>query len=215
MKSSFFRSLIIASVMVLLAGSPSSAQTRKNFPSKSKPEADWITYSAPTGTFTIRTPESLEHEATSVGQRNRVSMNFDELTLSKCIRSIDYYYLRSQFRGDKDRLVIRELDITDCEIESHELGLLFENRLLMHLTGRSPKDLHSDRPVNFAGLYGRKVLWHSGSTYPGTKGSPIYNAILIVYAPGRMYVLVYNRGEGTIGEESDIIQNFRPKMCLD
>ncbi len=205
--------LVLAVTVMLCVGATINAQSRKTVPAKWIEEDKWITYAAPDKTFSIRVPETLEHERTKVTDRREVSVGFDELTLSKCGRSIDYYYLRSMHRGDRDRLVMRVINIEPCKDKWEELKEV-EDSFVSKIAGTA-YGFDLDRPINFDGLYGRKILYKSGSFYPGAKDSAIYNEVFTIRTGSLLYIGAYYRGEGTIGEAFSIFQSLSPNICLN
>ncbi len=187
------------------------AQARKNVPSPWKPESEWITYLSPFATFSIRVSEHLEYERSTLKNAS-TTFGVNELAFSKCAKSIDYYYLRSQFKGDRDRLILRDIDVSACREKSEDL-IQSESAFVTSIIGNAK--IHSDRIGNLLGLYSRDILFESGKYYPGTKDSPIYNKLRLVNAGGRLLILIYYREEGTVSEETSLFQFFRPRLCIE
>ena len=142
-----FLIMMIVIATLLAGGLHVSAQPRKNLPAKTTPQDEWITYASPSGTFSIRVPERLEHQVTSIGNKRETSIGVDELSWSECVKSIDYYYLRSVHNGVRDRLVIRELDVTPCK-EQWDTGLReVEDKFVLSIAG-SPYSFKRIRTIH-------------------------------------------------------------------
>lgn len=175
-----------------------------------KVRKDWILFLPPNKSFTIELAEIplQEKSVTSIKAENSDA----NLTFFKCTKSINYYRLPSLFNAKKYRLVIQELDISDCKRKKEDFSIEF-SAYIKNILGENLQRLSSDKEVEINEIRGgREIRYESGSFYEGTTDSPIYNKILAVNAGKRIFIATYYRGEGSIGEESDIFQTFRPKF---
>lgn len=172
----------------------------------SQTKNEWIIFSPLSKSFTIRLPElpAVETISTPLGLDNKKG---GELSFFKCTKSINYYRLHSIFGSGHDRLLIREINVSECARKESD----FEPEATAFLTyiAGNISTFHRDKLITINGMVGREILYHSGSYY--TKDSKIYNRILVINAGNRIFIMTYYREEGTVGEEEDIFRSFQPK----
>jgi hypothetical protein len=171
----------------------------------SQGQKDWISFSSPTKSFTIRLPE-LPIQETKVAKRGQGKVADAEFSIFKCSKSINYYRLSSRLTPERNRLVIREIDITGCKRKSTD----FETELMKFLTfivGKTPV-LGLQQSFEENKLQYRKISYDSGLFYEGTTDSKIRNVLTAINAGRKIFILIYNAGEGTMGEQMEIFRTF-------
>ncbi|MFN0141017.1 MAG: hypothetical protein ACKVQW_13145 [Pyrinomonadaceae bacterium] len=201
-----FLPLISALVAVLFTGLVVAQDNDPKIVERSK----WIDFKAPNNSFTISLPEMPRIEK---AEWSPSAAKNDEVNIFRCASFINYYSLSSLFDSEssKSRMVIREINVSRCSRNPAEFDKEITS-LIASIAGGSPKGL-VDRPIEINGIInGHNIRYESGSFYPGTKDSPIYNKVYAVDAGTRLFFLLYFHEHGLFGEQEEIFRTFRPKF---
>ena len=193
-----------AAALILLGTGGALGQSGSEASDQPQVRKDWITFQPPSKSFQIKLPEAPKHETRVPKQIPEIDSDV-EFSMFKCSTSINYYRLPSQTGAGNYRMVIREIDISGCKRRQSDFDSEVSDFLKFISDGRPV--VRNDK-ITVYGLRARHILYYSGSDYPGTQGSKIYNKILAVDAGKRILILLYFRGGGY--DDETIWETFRP-----
>lgn len=202
MKNGSWLSLLIAVLPIVVTA-------QQNQPTQDRLLVSLSSYTAPDGSFKVNVPGRVRR--IRVANKNAVvpdSLPPRELSLSTCIKEIDYYFIDSE-RNNK--LLIRVVDLSPCGNDLKTQDSLSKSIVRDFLGDEN--SYHWDRKISINNLFARDILVPTADNY--VPNSPIYKRHLAVFVGRHLLLLTYDRRFGTTGEESDIMKSFEPNRCLD
>lgn len=188
-------------IMILSFASVSHSQVAEFNSATSKGKNEWITFSPLDKSFTVELPKSPKHEK-KIAKVKRNKDTEIALRLFKCTKSLNSYFLPALSKPKYNRIVIWEIDVSNCERSKSDLDIDLFGFLIV-VAGDHYIKL-SDKTININGMSGREIIYKNGSE--------IYARTLALDADKRIFVVTYDRINGDLAEEERIFRTFKPKF---